>query len=387
MFKIAIDATPISGQLSGVGFYVANLIEYLSYVETKENFELQIFYQPSFKKWLLGQFELPKSLENSSNLKILPLPVRISNLLLENCSNLLADYCQKYLDNPDLVHGTNYNVYPLQNSLRVINLYDLTFIKYPQFTNSVVKKYLTRVKKCLQWSQGIITISESIKNDIVNFLQIDPKNIYVTHLASRYCYDYLSAIDLEKIEKKIAYNFDIPYILFVSTIEPRKNILGIISAFNYLKTKYKIEHNLILIGQKGWEYKPIFEAIESSPWRQEIHHLNYVSNELVALFYNRADVFVYPSYYEGFGLPVLEAMTLGTPVVTSNISSLPEVAGNAALLVDPQDFVEIGEAVLQIITDENLRQTLIKRGKERANLFSWETTAKKTFEVYKSILD
>ncbi|MEM7716781.1 MAG: glycosyltransferase family 1 protein, partial [Cyanobacteria bacterium P01_A01_bin.68] len=158
-----------------------------------------------------------------------------------------------------------------------------------------------------------------------------------------------------------------------------------ISAFNYLKQKYKIPHNLVLIGKKGWKYQPIFTAIENSPFTRQIHHLDYLSDELVALFYAKADVFVYPSHYEGFGLPVLEAMTLGAPVVTSNTSSLPEVVGDAALLINPDEPMQLAEAILKLISDSQLRQELIEKGKEKAKLFSWEKTAKETLKAYRNI--
>lgn len=141
----------------------------------------------------------------------------------------------------------------------------------------------------------------------------------------------------------------------------------------------------MLIGQKGWKYEPIFQEIERSPWKEKIYHLDYLSDELVALFYAKADVFVYPSHYEGFGLPVLETMILGAPVVTSNTSSLPEVAGDAALLINPDDVEELTNAILQIISDSRLRDRLVKKGKDQASLFSWERTARETLHVYKSV--
>jgi glycosyltransferase involved in cell wall biosynthesis len=267
-----------------------------------------------------------------------------------------------------------------------MSLYDLTFIKYPNYINSVVKTYTERVKHCLKWTDLVVTISESSKKDIVEYLSVEPDRIYVTPLASRYSPNYLSLDSKEKLKQLINYDFSKPYILFVSTIEPRKNINAIISAFNYLKEKSKIEHQLILIGQKGWHHQPIFEAIEASPWNSQIHHLSYLSDELVALFYSQADVFVYPSHYEGFGLPVLEAMTLGAPVITSNTSSLPEVAGDAALLVDPNEPTQLAEAILKVISDCQLRSKLIHKGQERAKLYSWERTAQETLKAYRSLL-
>jgi len=386
MLKIVIDATPISPQPSGVGLHVANLIHSLSALQSQENFQLGLAYQPGFKNWLLGRLEFPDYLSQYSNLYMLPIPVRISNILLDKFPSFFPLYLEPSLDYPDIFHGTNYNVYPYKKSIKVMNLYDLTFIKYPQYIHSVVMKYSKYVKKCLQWTDLILTASESSKTDIINYLRVEPDRIRVTPLASRYHPNYLPVEATETLQNSIRYDFSQPYILFVSTIEPRKNLNALIQAFNNLKAKYKIPHHLILIGQKGWHYKSIFAAIENSSWRSQIHHLDYLSDELVALFYSKADVFVYPSHYEGFGLPVLEAMTLGAPVVTSNTSSLPEVAGDAALLIDPNDPIHLANAILKVISDSQLRNELIQKGKARAKLFSWDKTAQETLNAYKSLL-
>jgi glycosyltransferase involved in cell wall biosynthesis len=159
--------------------------------------------------------------------------------------------------------------------------------------------------------------------------------------------------------------------------------LGLIEAFDGLKSQYQIEHDLVLIGQKGWLYEPIFERIERSPYRHQIHHLNYLPDEAVIEFYRHADVFVYPSHYEGFGLPVLEAMTLGTPVVCSNNSSLPEVAGDAAIMIDADDAIQIAEGIWKIIDNRNFREQLIQRGYDRAQQFTWRNTAVETLRAYR----
>ena len=386
MLKIVVDATPVEPKPSGVGFYVANLICALDALQKEENFQLGVVYQPGLKKWLRGDFSFPESLKHYSQRHLLPLPVRISDLLLTLAFRPSLSYFEKYLGLPDIVHGTNYSVYPCTKSLKVMNIYDLTFIKYPNYIDSVVKKYTKKVRRCLQWTDLVLTISESSKKDIVEHLQVNPKKVYVTPLASRYYPDYLSAQTTEELEKLVNYDFSQPYLLFISTIEPRKNINTIISAFNFLKEQYKIPHQLILIGKKGWNYEPVFAAIENSPWANQIHHLNYLSNELVALFYSKADVFVYPSHYEGFGLPVLEAMTLGAAVISSNTSSIPEVTGDAAILIDPNNLIQLAEAILKVISDSQLRQELINKGKARAKLFSWERTAQETLNAYRTIL-
>ncbi|WP_375475387.1 glycosyltransferase family 4 protein [uncultured Nostoc sp.] len=386
MLKVVVDATPVDSKPSGVGFYVANLICTLDVLQKEENFQLGVVYQPGLKNWLRRDFSFPEFFKHYSQQYFLPVPVRISDLLLALAFKPSLSYFEKYFGFPDILHGTNYSVYPCQNSLKVMNIYDLTFIKYPNYIDSVVKTYTERVKQCLQWTDLVLTISESSKKDIIEYLEVDPKKVYVTPLASRYYSNYLSEEIAQSLEKQANYDFSKPYLLFVSTIEPRKNINTIIIAFNFLKEKYKIEHQLILIGKKGWNYEPIFAAIENSPWSNQIHHLDYLSNELVALFYSKADVFVYPSHYEGFGLPVLEAMTLGAPVISSNTSSIPEVTGDAAILVDPSNPIQLGEAILKLISDSQLRQELINKGKARAKLFSWERTAKETLNAYRTII-
>jgi len=387
MLKILVDATPVLPRPSGVGFHVANLISSLEALQEQENFQLGIAYQPSLKRWLIGDFALPENLNNYPNIYKLPIPVRISNFLLKLSFDPIWNYLEKYFDHPNILHGTNYSVYPCKNTLKVMNIYDLTFVKYPSYIDSVVKTYTERVKQCLQWTDMVITISESSKRDIIEYLKVKPEQVHVTPLASRYSNNYLSNLDRNELENSVAYNFSQPYILFVSTIEPRKNIITLISAFELLKQKYKIDHQLILIGKKGWNHKLILNKIENSLWKTHIHQLDYLPDPLVALFYSKADVFVYPSHYEGFGLPVLEAMTLGAPVVTSNTSSLPEVVGDTALLVDPNDSTSLAEAILRIISDLQLRNELIQKGKERAKMYSWERTAKETLKAYRSLLE
>lgn len=385
MFKVVIDATPISSKPSGIGFYVANLIERLYCLQSQKKFQLGITYQPGMKNWLKGKLEYPSYLKQYSNLHLLPLPVTISNLVARFPNPLFA-YLEDSFGSPDIVHGTNYVVYPYQRSLRVMTIHDLTCIKYPNYIHPVVKTYANRIKQCLNWTDLVIAVSESSKRDIIKYLAVEPERIYVTPQASRYSSNYLSAERAEKLQNSYSYDFSKPYLLLVSTIEPRKNIISLIRAFNLLKEKHKIEHQLVLIGQKGWRYQSIFKSIENSSWKHHIHCLGYLPDELVALFYAKADVFVYPSYYEGFGLPVLEAMTLGTPVITSNVSSLPEVAGDAAILIDPHNFPQLADAILKVISDSQVRQELIQKGKERAKLFSWERTAKETINAYRSLL-
>ena len=382
MVRVIVDATPVLPKPSGVGLYVLNLLAALRSLSTAENLELGVAYQPSLKNWLRGNLSLPELLTDYDDVTVLPLPVRLLNLMANVPNNPVLGRLEYRFGQPDIYHGTNYAVYPCRHSLGVMTIYDLSFIRYPEYVTSVAGTYGQRVRQCLLWTDLVVTISESSKRDIVELLGVLPERVWVTPLASRYAVDTqggsreMQAVDLG----------DRPFILFVSTLEPRKNVVRLIQAFDQLKTDRRIDHQLVLVGQKGWQFEPIFEAIAASPWQHHIRHLDYLSDAEVAYCYTQADVFAYPSLYEGFGLPVLEAMTLGCPVVTSNTSSLPEVAGNAALLIDPTSIGDLAEALGQVIGDRTLRQSLIDRGYRQAAEFSWSRTAQATLSAYRSLL-
>ena len=376
MLTISLDATALRPNPSGIGYYVYNLIEALYQLQSSENFQLNLFYQPSVKNWLRGNLSASEQLQNYPYTHCLPIPTTLSNLLTKFPNPALA-YFEKYLQYPDIIHGTDHIVYPCQKSFKVMTIHDLTFIKYPEYVPLIVKTYTERIKRCLKWTDLIITMAETTKEDIVHYLQVNPHKIWVIPLASRYSVQ-------ENL--KIPNTDEQPYILFVGTFEPRKNIKTLVLAFDYLKKKFDLPHRLVLIGKKGWGYESILKCIENSAYKKDIYHLNYLADELVAQFYQQAEVFVYPSFYEGFGLPVLEAMNLGTPVITSNVSSLPEVVDSAAITINPQDFIELAEAIFKVLSNDNLRKQLILDGRTRAQRFSWEKTAKQTLEAYYSLL-
>ncbi len=384
MLNIQIDVTPLRGQMSGIGYYVYNLVQGMVQLQQTEEFNLNLSFHPSFKNWLKRDFTPSPLIPNYPNPLVFPIPVTLVNLLT-SFPPLFLPYFEKNLPKPDIIQGTDHFVYPYLHSLKVMTIHDLTFIKYPNYSTTIVKNYESRIRNCLKWTDLIITFAENTQKDIAQYLDFPEEKIKITPQASRYSSDYLKGVNFEALKQQISYPFNSPYILFVSTLEPRKNINTLIRAFNYLKRNAKIEHDLVLIGKKGWKYQSILQEIEASPYRNQIYHLDYLSDQLVALFYQQAEVFVYPSYYEGFGLPILEAMTLGTPVITSNTSSLPEVIGNAGILIDPNNMLELAEAILQVINNTQLRCQLIEQGKLRSQQFSWQKTAKKTFQAYQFI--
>ena len=185
-------------------------------------------------------------------------------------------------------------------------------------------------------------------------------------------------------EFKKKHDITFPFILYLGTLEPRKNLKSLILAYNEIKKKFP-EYKLIIGGAKGWGYKNIFQIIDNLGIDKDIIFTGYIPEKDLPSLYNSAELFVYPSFYEGFGLPPLEAMACGTPVITSNTSSLPEVVGNAGIMVDPNNVNQLADAMYKVLTDDNLRRDMIKKGLKRAKMFSWKKTAKETLKVYEEV--
>lgn len=389
MIKICIDATAVRGKLSGIGFYTLNLIKGLTKLQTKAEFkgqfELQIYYQPGIKDWLRGRWQKNNYLTEFDNGTCLPLPVTMVDQLV-NFPNPILGLLEKRLGKPDLIHGTDHYIFPANHSKNLLTIHDLTFLKFPEFVPPIVQQYHRRILRCLPFTDGILTFAESTKKEISEYYQFSPEKIFVTPQASRYQGLVLPSEASDLFSQRILYDFNLPYFLFVSTLEPRKNVVSLIEAFNKFKQSTVAPHQLVLIGQLGWKYEPILTAIANSPYNSEIYRLAYVSNQWLAMFYQRATAFVYPSFYEGFGLPVVEAMNFGLPIITSQVGSIPEVAGNSAVLINPKDTQALALALEKLISDLDWQKDLRQKSLARSKQFSWENTARKTFDVYKSLV-
>jgi len=256
MVKVLLDCSSIRDYPSGVGFYTYNLIKGLKEQENQTSFAFEIYRQPSFKHWLTNNHNLPDILQDISPLKFLFLPITISNLLGKS-AGLFINRNDAFWQNLDIIHGTDHYVFPFPYGKKVMTIHDLTFLKFPFYSNKIVKTYTKRIKKCLQWTDLIITFSENTKQDIMDYFGVKSDQIAITSEASRYNINYLKDKNIEEIKSKIDYDFQQPFILFVSTIEPRKNIINLVKAFNLIKEKYAVNHHLILIGQNHPRLKTI----------------------------------------------------------------------------------------------------------------------------------
>jgi glycosyltransferase involved in cell wall biosynthesis len=286
---------------------------------------------------------------------------------------------------PDVCHFTNY-LAPLATDCRsVVTIYDMTVFITPRFHR--FKKLVldrTLIPRVARKADAIITVSNSARQDILRYLKVPREKVSVIMGAAAPCFSRVT--DKEQLEDvRRRYGLDTPFILYVGTIEPRKNLVRLIQAFARLK-RWGLPHKLVIVGQTGWHVGPIHSEVERLGLEKEVIFTGYVPFEDLPSLYSLAESMAFPSLYEGFGLPVLEAMACGAPVVTSRSSSLVEVAGDAALLVDPLSVEEIAEALYRIHMNDELRYELSKRGLKRAALFTWEASARSTLELYERVV-
>lgn len=269
------------------------------------------------------------------------------------------------------------------NCKRVVTFHDLSFEHFPEFF-SLRKRIWHRLEMKPRWqskfSDKIIAVSESTKNDLVNLYGIDPAKIKTIHSGISPIFNQMT--DEEELSFRNENDLPDKYILFLGKLEPRKNIASIIRAFDILNHSQDFkEYYLVIVGNRGWLDKDIGERHIASPNRNRIIFRNQIDNESRVGYYNCAELLVYPSFFEGFGFPPLEAMTCGVPVITSFNSSLPEIVGDSSILIDPANVSELAGAIGSIIKDSKLKKTLINKGLKRIEAFSWKKTAKQTLDL------
>ena len=253
----------------------------------------------------------------------------------------------------------------------IITVHDLTPLIFPQYHNWKRRIFFRLLlKHIISMSDAIIVDSQSTKKDVSTFFSTPENKINVVHLASD--------MKPNNVQLPSKYGIKGDYLLYVGTVEPRKNLSRLIEAFHQLDQKLK----LVIVGVSGWDNKAVYKTKNPN-----IIFTGYVPEEDLPVFYCNAKLLIYPSLYEGFGFPILEAMNCGCPVITSNVSSMPEVAGDAALLVDPYSVEEIKRAVQKLLSDAQLRKRLIDNGMRQAMRFSWGKTADETIKVYEKVLE
>jgi len=381
--KIGFDCSAVPGARTGVGEYSYHLVRALAKIDSVNSYTLYPFFYhlitPGYKN-----AELPETL----NFKVDRRPPAFP-ILLQRFVHLVGRslFTESMLGPVDIVHSTTFCAPRFKDAKKrlVVTIYDLTVITHPECHKKLNIQHCKKgILDAVKYADAIIAISEHTKKDLVNIAGAPEELVTVTPLAADP--DLMPVIDKETREKvRRKYKLPENYILFLGSLEPRKNIAALIKAYAGLPESYKKKHHLVIAGARGWLNSPVHDTIKKLGLMDKTNFPGYVDRLDLSALYSMADCFVYPSLYEGFGLPVLEAMACGAPVITSNTSSMPEVAGSAALLINPLDEGELTTVLEKILGSKPLREEMRKKGFIQAKKFSWERCAAETLEVYKKV--
>jgi len=373
--RIGLDGLPLTSPKTGVGHYTFELSRELASLYAESYFEL--VYPSTY-----APVTAPDGVVLPSNFKVER--VRVGALGRHWWSAGLPRYIRR--QNFEVFHGTNYDVPLWRRCATVLTIHDLSLLLYPE-THRVrsVNRARRRLPTMVRTADAIITPTESVRRELCQQLNAPPEKVFAIPEAARECFQPMEFTDTEGVRLRLGVGEE--FLLAVGTIEPRKNLMVLLNAFEEV-TRARPEGTLQLViaGGSGWLSGPLLQAIKKSPVRDRILLTDYLQDDDLRALYASCLAFIYPSIYEGFGLPPLEAMACGAPVIVSKIPALAETTGEAAWHFDPQNMGELTKKILGLLGDGNARQNLSIAGERRATEFSWEKTARLTWSVYEEAL-
>ena len=367
--RIAIDARKLHDY--GIGTYVRNLVRELARQVNDDTYVLICAPDDAeFVKTLGPRFEaIVDRSANYSAREQISIPIALSRAHV------------------DLFHAPHYVVSPLISCPFVVTIHDCIHLRFPQYLPNRAALYYARAFMSLaaRRSSRILTVSQASKDDILHYLKVPASKVEVIPNALD---ERLAATPSPEAQARVRERFLLtsPFILYAGNIKPHKNVDRLIEAYSLLRRRGVDHAKLLIIGDEISKYPQLRRLVHRFQLHQHVRFLGFVPDATLAALYRMASVFVFPSLYEGFGLPPLEAMAAGVPVITSNVSSLPEVVGDAALLIDPMSPASIADAMARVLGDAELSRDLVRRGFERVKQFSWERSVARTHEVYAALV-
>ncbi len=366
--RIGIRVSPLASPLTGIPVYVLNLVREIARID-RENLY-----------FLYTNREIPFTLDLPENFQVVLVRRPYPRWQLWYQIGLPV---QMRRDRLDLYHDTLFLLPLLQGKIPgVITIHDLSGLLMPDFHQRRVSLTSRLIPQAVRKARRIITVSHFTRKEVEKLF---PSAAGKTRVVYNGVGSQFQPSPPERVEEvKVKYGIKENYIMYLGTVEPRKNLKTLLRAFALLKNK--IPHLLVIAGMKGWKYHGIFDLLRELSLEERVVFTGFVPEEDLPPLYSGADVFVYPSLYEGFGIPVLEAMACGTPVVASKTSSLPEVVGDAGLLADPHSPGEIAARIEEVLKNPGLAEKLSLLGRKRAGEFTWERTARGTLQVYGEVL-
>jgi len=375
--RIGIDSNSLLYEKKGIGWYLFSILEKFADLAAESD-EFHLFWSSNPK----NKPEIPDLFAKTQKVttqRLLPFPKTVGLIL----SRIYRNFPGVFLPPLDIVHFPNFTAFPVKGAKIVITIHDLVFKIFPETIDYKNLWILNEfVGRSIRLADRVIAVSHATAADLIKFFPDSENKIVVIHQGV----DHQVFCPLSVTERELVSILGTPrYILSLSTLEPRKNIGTLIKAYlTLLQNVGKEIPDLVLVGAKGWKMEELFKDYVSLPenLREKVRFTGYLPRELLPKVYSGCELFVFPSLYEGFGLPVLEAMACGAPVIASNSSSLPEVGGDAVVYINPLDIEGISQAIFKVINSSSLRECLRAKSLSQAKRFSWQKTAKETYYLY-----
>ena len=378
--RIGIDYTAAVQQGAGIGRYARQLVSALVELDAENKYTLLVgaagVHDAAFQV---------EALTRRANVRGVLLPVSDHTLSILWHRLHLPLWVELACGPLDLFHSPDFTLPPVLRARTILTIHDLSFIRVPECAEPSLRAYLLQaVPASVRRADVVLADSECTRADLIELLGADPDRVEVVYAGVGQHFQRVSDGGLLRAVR-MRYNLPERFILGVGTLQPRKNFQRLVKAYAMARGHIHSEIKLVIAGASGWMYEGIFRSVEELGLRDAVCFPGYVADDDLPALYSMADLFVFPSLYEGFGMPPLEAMACGTPVVASNVSSLPEVVGDAALMVDPLDVAALADAMGRLLTDPDLRENMVRRGVEQARRFTWTRAAANLVDIYRRV--
>nr|MBC7244916.1 glycosyltransferase family 4 protein [Chloroflexota bacterium] len=395
--RIGIDYTSAVHQGAGIGRYTRQLVEALLELDAQNEYTLltagglQLSQAQPIRSELVPKSSSPTVWRNSlalanyprARMVRLPFSERFWTVLWHRLRVPL--WVELFSGALDVFHSPDFALPPVRKAHTIVTVHDLSFLRVPQCSHPKLLAYLCQVvPSSVRHADVVLADSQCTKSDVIELLGVKADRVRVIYAGVGQ--EFQRVEDEKKLEAvRARYRLPARFVLSLGTLQPRKNFERLVEAYSQVKRETGDEIQLVIAGALGWMYDGIFKKVEALGLQGVVHFPGYVADDDLPALYSMADLFVFPSLYEGFGLPPLEAMACGTPVITSNVSSLPEVVGDAAWMVDPLDVGALANAMRQMLSEAALRSQMIARGLIQARYFTWSRAAEKLLDVYQAV--
>ena len=390
--RIGIDYTAAVRQGAGIGRYTRHLVHALLELDQQNEYVLLAAtagsrgaVKPQGDRARSGFGHGAFDIARSANVRAVNLPLSDRTLAILWHRLRLPLWVEWVCGALDVFHSPDFTLPPVRQARTVLTVHDLSFMRVPECSDPGLRSYLLQaVPRSVHRADVVLADSQCTRMDVIELLGADPARVEVIYPGVERRFQRVRDADvLQAVRKR--YGLPGRFVLGLGTLQPRKNFERLIEAYARLRADEGDDIQLVIVGGTGWMYEGIFRRVAELELKGAVHFPGYVADDDLPALYTLADLFVLPSIYEGFGLPPLEAMACETPVVTSNVSSLPEVVGDAALKVDPLDIAALAQAMQGVLSDVSLRNEMTQRGMAQARDFTWARAAKKLLEVYQRL--